>query len=153
MPFVMVNCGKVDKPYALDEGAIASTSLESCQQMEYVVAECVAILQQEEERIQTEKEAVATAEAAIPDFVTCQQTFTTPSTTTEGTDTTTTEVVITLDCPTIVTEFSEAFMICASLDASEKHLGCDNVEEVQGNAETACAASSIDATFCETFQG
>lgn len=158
MPFVMVNCQVKDNPYALNETAAASTSLEVCQQMDYVVAECVQILQQEEERIQEEKEAVLNAEAVLSDFITCQSSFTSPTadtaTTEEISETDATEIVETLDCPTIVQGISEADVICALLEDDAKYEGCDNVEEAVADALANCETDeTMEASFCSALSG
>jgi hypothetical protein len=153
MPFVMVNCKTQDNPYALDETAAASTSLEVCQQMEYVTAECVQVLQQEAERVEEEKEAVAAAESAINDFIDCQSSFTSPAetATAEGSDAIELDV---LDCPTIVQGMSDGELICASLTDDEKYAGCDNVEEAYANALAACeAGETANAAFCSVLSG
>lgn len=153
MPFVMVNCSTKDNPYALDETAAASTSLEVCQQMDYVTATCVQILQQEAERIEEEKEIVAVAEAAINDFIDCQSSFTSPTASTTMEDSGAIELDV-IDCPMIIQGFAEAELICSLLTEDEKYTGCDNVEEAYVNALTACEMDdSTDASFCSALSG
>lgn len=83
MPFVMVNCDVKDEPYALQTDASASESesetaptgaytLEECQEMEFLIEDCISILQEEEDRIKAEKSTVSAGADVVSNFESCQ---------------------------------------------------------------------------------
>lgn len=50
MPFVMIHCGVEDRPYAVDASVSASDAeytYEECEEMEFLIEECIDVLQDE----------------------------------------------------------------------------------------------------------
>lgn len=167
MPFVMVNCGTGDQPYALDADAAVSEDsddlLEQCQDMEFLVQSCIDVLQEEEEKIQEEESKISSAAAQVGDFVTCQSEesisdsdsdsesdTSTESSTDPDSASSESEVV---DCSVVISDLIASYQICTGLTSSEKYDDCEDVEETVEDAVTKCDESSTDVTadFCNTL--
>jgi len=174
MPFVYVNCSVADTPYVIgDDSESDAELLAECQTMEFVTADCVDILQAEEDRIAASESAVASALINIEDFEACKSEadisalikFQTTDeeaadeTTTDGedpysetaTDETTEED--TLDCETVINAMISAYQVCEELSTSEKYYDCDDIEDAMNEAVQACddGSSDVSQDFCSTL--
>lgn len=165
VPFVMVNCSSAqDEPYALDVNADTSDAaeLEECQEMEFLVDECVDILQAENDRIETEHAQIITASELLADFTTCQayesdSTSTTTSTSTATSTTTSTSTSTATDtdddlsdCADTIDVVVTAYQICDSLSAADQYDECADVITSVEDTVTLCDDDSDDVTadFC-----
>lgn len=171
MPFVMVNCSTADAPYALDPADVSASEsdaesqakLEECQKMEFLIDECIDILQAESDRIAVELATIQAATLMIPDFENCQLeenvtqalqkglAFQTTSSTDVETPATTEEDAIT--CDTIIETVVQSYQICDALTSSEKYPECSDLETAVDDAVELCDQNddAVTEDFCSTL--
>jgi hypothetical protein len=182
MPFVMVNCSLLhpdDAPYDKltqnadnDAAAAADDPLADCQNMDYLTADCVTVMQDESDRIATEKATVAVAAKETTDLVQCPSvmeedviaaeaaaaaaetaaadTTTTDTTTTDATatetETTPTVTTPTIDCATTLSDTVAAQVICEADAADDYHDNCKIVDDTLNTMLFDCDAL-IEQTY------
>lgn len=170
MPFVMVNCSVADQPYALDDEALVSSesvdedALEECMNMEFLVEECIAILQSESDRIAEEEALVTAATLALDQFEECQLeeeivmavAANVLLQTADGTTDTTTPETVTedvVDCAATIESTISAYQICDELTTSEKYTDCKTLENAVDDAVEACEidAETVTEDFCSSL--
>jgi len=162
MPFVMVNCGVADEQFTIDAGASESDStdaLDQCQKMEFLVDDCIDILQQEEERLQQDQSKISASATQVDDFTSCQteETISSGSDETPSDDETDPSDDETAgeeaSCEDVIADMVVSYQICSDLSSSEKFDECEDVEEVVDDAVRRCNNGSITITqdFCSTL--
>lgn len=159
MPFVMVNCTSVaDEPYALNADASenedsSNAELARCQQLEFIVADCVDVLQAEEERLLDEEAKVNTAFEELDNFATCQAQEVIAPVEEESDDTEedTTEDV--LDCTQTIATVIEGYQTCGENAQIEEFYYCTDVNAAIESAVSACETGdeSITEDFCNSL--
>lgn len=148
MPFVLINCSVADEPYALTTDVSAAESddlLKECQRMEYLVAECIDVLQQEAERIAAELaqvEAAAGELAAFDECKTAGDLTMAPDSSESG-----------ASCEGIIADVLGVNDICLTLSDSDKYADCDDIEDAVDEASLQCAKGSIKVSdsFCKSL--
>lgn len=159
VPFVIINCsGAPDSPYALDPNVTASESdatiLEECQNMEFLIQECVDVLQEENDRVATEQANVEAASLILDDFSACElyddtttETLVKMAATSTSTSTSTDEDLTA--CPETIASVVDAYQACDGLDADERYDECDDIIDTVEDATDLC--DDDDETVSEDF--
>ncbi|MCP5464312.1 MAG: hypothetical protein H7A33_04720 [Deltaproteobacteria bacterium] len=179
-PFVILNCSVVDEQYDVlnDEPEQATISAAECEAMEFLSADCVdVLLEQEEERL-AEESKISSALNQEEDFQSCRlvedladdsssesestvslmafQTEDTEDDTEADTDsadesTEDSEDTAALDCAPVIEDLVDAYQICAS--TSEDYDGCDDILDTVDQAVTDCDSDSEDVSddFCASL--
>lgn len=167
IPFVFINCSKMtDDAYIVvdDEDASDAEKLAECQSSEFLTADCVALIQAEDERIDAEDAAIAAALEAAEAALDCMTGETSATTSTSvststgtGTSTTTTTTITVTDC--VSEEDAESIIggndacLSTEFDTTQDNDECPDIEEDYtilvtdcGNRPTSTSTSTSTAT-------
>lgn len=158
MPFVMVNCTSVaDEPYALNVNASenedsSNAELARCQQLEFIVADCVDVLQAEEERLLAEEAKVNTAYEALDDFEECQSEDVIALEDNTSEDETESEDDI-LDCPTTISTVIDGYQACSENAQTTEFYYCTDVNASIEDVVAKCQQGddSVTDDFCNSL--
>lgn len=153
MPFVLLNCSTSDSAYVYDPNAQADIvpTLEDCLAETYTSEECVNIIQAAQEAEESADEAITTAYADVPEFVSCQSYIATTTTETATETPATDDPAAATDCSKVVEHVLDGFTACQALTAEERGFACAQIETRVTTATTRCAADTRDLSATDDF--
>lgn len=149
VPFVWLACTSVDEQYVIgDDEPTAAESLEECQSSEFLTADCVEILAEEEERVQEEQASILAADTALDDLEDCYTFEQAEDTSDDDEETETTNA-----CEDTVNAILAGFETCVALEDQNKYFECSTIEDAVNDTADLCDTSSSEVTddFCSLF--
>jgi len=149
MPIVWVACSAEDTEYVVSgDEQTADEQLSACQSQEYLTADCVESVTEEEERLQEEQAAIEAADSYDEDFLACYTYEAADSEEAEEDSAESESEEAT--CEDVVTSMLSGFEYCTALEEENKYYECSGIEETVNAAVELCDASSSEVTedFC-----
>lgn len=167
IPFIFVKCSKLaDDPYIVvdDEEDSDEEKLAECQAQTFLTADCVALIQAEDERLAAEDGAITTAYETADTAMDCMtgkiaaETTSTSTATTTATGTSTATVTTTVTVTyclddTDAQAIIDGYEACTTSDTAKDNNECESIEEDYSDLVTDCNLTTTDLPedFCNTL--